>query len=189
MTINPLKHKGTWLRLVRTVLLLYDFGVSILKRLADGDVDAWNEAWKCLYPIAYASAKLRVGDILSHECEDIAIETLVDIFKLGSTVNSQEELKALTVVIARNKATDRLRRRLAVKRGGKNLESLESLDESETSEALTTDFLDELTSAELRELLTNLTLSVKKKEYRVVLNETFQFLSSVFPFVLFFRLR
>jgi RNA polymerase sigma factor (sigma-70 family) len=113
--------------------------------------------------------------MLQDECEDVAMETLSDILDSGANVASDEELKPLTAAIARNKASDRLRRHLAEKRGGNNVQSLELIIESNAGEPAgfaQTDFFDQLTVQELRKLLTDLSSEVKK-EYRVVLRDHF----------------
>lgn len=103
------------------------------------------------------------------------METLSDLLDSGANVASDEELKPLTAAIARNKASDRLRRHLADKRGGNNVQSLELMVESSAGEPAgfeQADFLDRLNVQELRELLTDLSAEVKK-EYRIVLRDHF----------------
>jgi|GEM_PF-5476126 len=103
------------------------------------------------------------------------METLSDILDSGANVASDDELKPLTAAIARNKASDRLRRHLAEKRGGNNVQSLDLIIEANAGEPAgfeQTDFLDRLNVQELRELLTDLSAEVKK-EYRIVLRDHF----------------
>ena len=103
------------------------------------------------------------------------METLSDILEKGIQVNSETELKPLTAAIARNKATDRLRKHLAEKRGGNKVQSLEEMIEANAGEPpdiVHDGFVDHLAVQELRELLTNLSAEVKK-EYRVILRDHF----------------
>jgi RNA polymerase sigma factor (sigma-70 family) len=149
--------------------------VQLLEQLASGDPETWNEAFRCLYPVAFEAARTRLGDGLNGECEDVAMETLAEILKKGVQVNSEQELKPLTAAIARNKATDRLRRHLAEKRGGNKVQSLEELVEANAGELPDvphTEFVDQLAIQELRDLLAELSAEVKK-EYRVVLRDHF----------------
>ncbi len=149
--------------------------MELLKQLAARDVEAWNEVFRHIYPVAFEAARLRLGETLSNDCEDVAIETLADLVERVVHVNSEAELKPLAVAIARNKATDRLRRHLAQKRGANRGESLEAMLESGNDGPAATpgeEALDRLTIQELRELLTLLASEVKR-EYRVVLRDHF----------------
>lgn len=149
--------------------------MSFIERLRAGNPDAWDQAFPCLYPVAYEAAKSRLGNTLITECEDVAFETLTDVLQIEATVHSEQELKPLVAAIASNKATDRVRRYLAAKRGGNKVESLESLQESGGSEPVGVThecFIDHLTVNELRDLLTGLASQIKK-EHRVVLRDRY----------------
>lgn len=149
--------------------------MQILEQLAGGDPETWNEAFRRLYPVAFEAARTRLGDSLTAECEDVAMETLSEILEKGVQAKSEQELKPLTAAIARNKATDRLRRHLAEKRGGNKVQSLEELAEANAGELPDMahfEFLDQLAIQELRDLLVELSAEVKK-EYRVVLRDHF----------------
>jgi len=149
--------------------------VELLKQLSAGDVEAWNEVFRRLYPVAFEAARLRLGETLGSDSEDVAIETLADLVETVGHVNSETELKPLAVAVARNKATDRLRRFLSRKRGANRVESLDAMLESGKLGPASTaheDVLDHLTVQELREMLTLLASEVKK-EYRVVLGDHF----------------
>lgn len=153
--------------------------MEFLEKLVACDPDAWTDTFRCLYPVAFEAARTRLGENASHECEDVAIETLSEIFGKVSQVNTEGELKPLTVAIARNKATDRLRRYLTEKRGGNKVQSLEAMVEAnagESPELPHDEFLDRLAVQELRALLIDLSDEVKK-EYRVVLRDHFEAVS------------
>ncbi|MHB8523898.1 MAG: RNA polymerase sigma factor [Limisphaerales bacterium] len=147
--------------------------MEFLKRLKSGDPDGYDEAYRRLHPVAFEAARSRLGSDFRTECEDIAVETLTDILQRGADVESDEGLKPLAAAIARNKATDRLRRFLAEKRGGNRVESLDALLESGAAEPNRDSpdgFLDPLTVVELRDLLMSLSDHVKV-EYRIVLRD------------------
>lgn len=146
-----------------------------MEQLAKGDPETWNEAFRCLYPVAFEAARSRLGESLATECEDVAIESLSEMMEKGAPVNSDDELKPFVASIARNKATDQLRRHLADKRGGKKTQSLDALLESGEAGYAglpTEEFLDSLSEQELGRLLMDLSAEVKK-EYRVVLRDHF----------------
>jgi RNA polymerase sigma factor (sigma-70 family) len=101
------------------------------------------------------------------------METLSEILEKGAQVGLEQELKPLTAAIARNKATDRLRRHLAEKRGGNKTQSLEELvaaNAGELPDVPLDEFVDHRAIQELRVLLAELSTEVKK-EYRVVLRD------------------
>ena len=140
--------------------------MQLLEQLASGDPEIWNEAFRCLYPVAFEAARTRLGDAFIEDCKEVAMETLSDILEKGIQVNSETELKPLTAAIARNKATDRLRRHLAEKRGGNKVQSLEEMIEANAGEPpdiVHDGFVDHLAVQELRELLTDLSAEVKKE--------------------------
>lgn len=147
--------------------------MSFVERLRAGDPDAWNQAFPCLYPVAYEAARSRLGNTHIAECKDVAIETLTDLLHNENAVSNEQELRSLVAAIARNKAMDRLRRLSAAKRGGNKVESIESLQGSGGCEPVGVtheQFIDQLTFNELRDLLVGLALQIKK-EHRVVLRD------------------
>lgn len=145
------------------------------QRLSSGDPDSWNEVFDLLYPVAFQSARVILSGKFGSECEDVAMETLAEILNQAVNVASAQGLKPLAAAIARNKSKDLLRRRLAGKRGGNKIESLDLMIESSGERAVAlpqADFLDALTTGELRELLTELSEELKK-EYRLILKDHF----------------
>jgi RNA polymerase sigma factor (sigma-70 family) len=145
------------------------------QRLSSGDPDSWNEVFDLLYPVAFQSARVILSGKFGSECEDVAMETLAEILNQAVSVASAQGLKPLAAAIARNKSKDLLRRRLAEKRGGNKIESLDLMIESSGERAVAlpqADFLDALTTGELRELLTELSEELKK-EYRLILKDHF----------------
>ena len=149
--------------------------MQYLQQLATGDSATWNDAFQVLYPVAFEAARSRLNDQLPNEIEDVAIESLYELLGRVAELRSEDELKPFLAAISRNKATDRLRRYLADKRGGSRVTSLDVLMESndcEPAEISNAEFLDQLTLKELQELLTDLSETVKK-EYRIVLKDHF----------------
>lgn len=149
--------------------------MHFVEQLAAGDPDSWNEAFLLLWPVAFEVARTRLGGTFPGECEDVAMETLSELLEKCAQISSERELKPLTAAIARNKATDVLRRHLADKRGGNKVQSLDALAEATGGELPYQphdEFLDRLEVMELQRLLTDLFNGVKK-EYRVVLRDHF----------------
>ena len=50
-----------------------------LRALQRGDPDAWDEAFRWLWPVAFAVAELKLKPYLPGDVEDVAIETLEEI--------------------------------------------------------------------------------------------------------------
>jgi RNA polymerase sigma factor (sigma-70 family) len=147
--------------------------VSFVATLKAGAPAAWDRAFETLYPVAYAVAESRLKATLPGDCEDVAIETLAELIETDLTQENEKSLKPLVAAIARNKATDRLRKHLASKRGGNNLVSLDDRLMLPGGEAILIseeDFLDRLTVRELRDLLVALSAEINQS-YRVILHD------------------
>ncbi len=146
-----------------------------LSALQRGDPEAWDEAFRWLWPVAFAVAELKLKPVLPGDVEDVAIETLEEIVDKVRDVKRVEELKPLTASIAHNLSVSRLRERFAKKRGAGQTESLEALqsdgnDPDEVAEG--TSPLAALEQTELAELLAEIQ-SELKADQRAVLSEFF----------------
>ena len=113
-----------------------------LQALQRGDDDAWDLAFDWLWPMAFDAANVVLENSLPNEVEEVAIESIEALIVKVSNIKAVEEIKFLTVVIARNRAVDRLRKHTAEKRGEGKSDSLDDLTkggdfqmESTTSES------------------------------------------------------
>jgi RNA polymerase sigma factor (sigma-70 family) len=97
-----------------------------LKALRCGDASAWDEAFRWLWPAAFAVAQFKLQPFLPGDIEDVAIESLEELVDKVGQVKSVEELKPLTASIAHNRAVSRLRQHFSAKRGSGQTESLEA---------------------------------------------------------------
>ncbi len=127
-----------------------------LRRLQQGDKEAWDVAFDCLWPAAFAAARSVLHPVLTNEVEDVAIEALEALAEKVRSLKSVEDLKPLAAAIAHNRAVSLLRERFAQKRDAGKTESLDvpagesgHIDEP-VSEASP---LDKLEQKELAELL------------------------------------
>jgi RNA polymerase sigma factor (sigma-70 family) len=148
--------------------------MEFLEQLRSGEPDAWSELFRRIHPVAYESARLRLEGRLEGDCEDVAMQTLAEILGKVLQVSSESDLKPLAAAIARNKATDLVRRHSTGKRGANRVQSYEQTTESGSDLPAGTgeELLDQLTVHELRELLIDLASEIKK-EYRIVLRDHF----------------
>jgi RNA polymerase sigma factor (sigma-70 family) len=105
---------------------------ELLTALQKGDDDAWDEAFRRLYPSAFAAARHPLAALSPSEAEDVAIEALTQLLPKVSQVAGFEELRLLVITIASRKAISEKRRQLADKRGGGNTTSLDALQDDET---------------------------------------------------------
>ena len=123
-----------------------------LKSLQQGDADAWDDAFRWLWPAVFAVAQLKLRPFLPGEIEDTAIEALEDLVEKVREVKTVEELKPLVASIAHHRAVSLLRQRFAKKRGEGRTEPLGAgLDEegSQHEPASTDSPLAELEQREL----------------------------------------
>ena len=98
-----------------------------LRALQAGDADAWDEAFRWLWPVVLAVAQSKLQPYLPNEAEDVAIEALEDLVPKVREVKTVEELRPLAASIAHHRAVSLLRERFALKRGAGKTESLEAL--------------------------------------------------------------
>jgi RNA polymerase sigma factor (sigma-70 family) len=105
---------------------------DLLAALKRGDGEAWDEAFRRLYPAAFAAARHPLAALTPTEAEDVAIEALTLLMPKIKEVAAFDELRLLVVTIASRKAISERRRQLADKRGGGDLTSLDALQDDET---------------------------------------------------------
>jgi len=105
---------------------------ELLAALERGDEEAWDEAFRRLYPAAFAAARHPLASLTPSEAEDIAIEALTLLLPKVKQVAEFDELRLLVITIATRKAISEKRRQLADKRGGGDLTSLDAMQDDET---------------------------------------------------------
>jgi RNA polymerase sigma factor (sigma-70 family) len=126
---------------------------DLLTALQRGDQDAWDEAFRRLYPAAFAAARHPLASLTPTEAEDIAIEALTLLLPKIMQVAAFDELRLLVTTIASRKAISEKRRQLADKRGGGDVTSLDALQDDETIHFEPAErLLSQLNSTDLREL-------------------------------------
>ena len=97
-----------------------------LRALQTGEAEAWDEAFRWLWPTVFAVAQLKLQPYFPNEVEDVAIEALEELVEKVRAVKSVEELKPLAASIAHHRAVSLLRERFAKKRGEGKTESLDA---------------------------------------------------------------
>jgi RNA polymerase sigma factor (sigma-70 family) len=126
---------------------------DLLTALQRGDQDAWDEAFRRLYPAAFAAARHPLASLTPTEAEDIAIEALTLLLPKIMQVAAFDELRLLVTTIASRKAISEKRRQLADKRGGGDVTSLDALQDDEAIHFEPAErLLYHLNSIDLREL-------------------------------------
>src|SRR5271170_8355496 len=105
---------------------------DLLTALQRGDQDAWDEAFRRLYPAAFAAARHPLAALTPSEAEDIAIEALTLLLPKVKQVAAFDELRPLVITIASRKAISEKRRQLADKRGGGSVSSLDAMQDDES---------------------------------------------------------
>src|SRR5277367_5282950 len=104
---------------------------DLLSALQRGDEEAWDEAFRRLYPSAFAAARHPLASLTPTEAEDVAIEALTLLLPKVEQVAAFDELRLLVITIASRKAISEKRRQLADKRGGGDVTSLDALQDDE----------------------------------------------------------
>ncbi len=126
---------------------------ELLTALQRGDDVAWEEAFRRLYPAAFAAARHPLAALTPSEAEDVAIEALTLLLPKVKQVAAFDELRLLVVTIASRKAISEKRRQLADKRGGGDLTSLDAMQDDETIRFEPAEqLLSHLNGTDLREL-------------------------------------
>jgi len=146
-----------------------------LQALQRGEPEAWDEAFRWLWPAAFAAAQLKLQPFIPQDVEDVAIEALEALVEKVREVRSVEELRPLVASIAHHKAVSRLRAAFSEKRGGGQSVSLETQgDEAgDCPEVVTADSpLDSLDQKELAERVSK-TLVALKPPLGVILSDFF----------------
>jgi RNA polymerase sigma factor (sigma-70 family) len=98
-----------------------------LQTLQQGDAEAWDEAFRWLWPVVLAVAQLKLQPYCPSEAEDVAIEALEELVPKVGEVKTVEELRPLAASIAHHRSVSLLRERFAKKRGAGKTESLEAV--------------------------------------------------------------
>jgi RNA polymerase sigma factor (sigma-70 family) len=96
-----------------------------LQALQEGNTDAWDEAFRWLWPVAFAVAQLKLQPYFPDEAEDVAIEALEELVPKVREVKTVEELRPLAASIAHHRAVSLLRERFAKKRDAGKTEPLD----------------------------------------------------------------
>ncbi len=145
-----------------------------LKALQSGDANAWDEAFRWLWPTAWAAAQAKLQLFLPADVEDVAIEALEELVEKVREVKAVAELKPLAASIAHHRAVSLLRERFAKKRGQGKTQSLNEPDAqgNETDPPGEDSPLAALNQMELAGLLARLQ-SELKPEQRAVLSDFF----------------
>lgn len=145
-----------------------------LSLLRSGDADAWDAAFRWLWPVVFAVAQTRLGTVLPADVEDVAIESLEEMVEAARMVKRVEELKSLAASVAHNRAVSRLREHFAQKRGGGLAESLEARQEQEGAPELAGEdsALADVDRQDLARLLMELQAELKP-EQRAMLGDFF----------------
>src|SRR5580658_11046904 len=126
---------------------------ELLSALQRGDEKAWHEAFRRLYPAAFAAARHPLAALTPAEAEDIAIEALTLLLPKVKQVAGFDELRPLVITIASRKAISEKRRQLAEKRGGGGVSSLDAMQEDESVRFEPAEqVLSHLNAGDLREL-------------------------------------
>lgn len=143
-----------------------------LKALQSGDADAWDAAFRWLWPGAFAVAQLKLQPFLPSDAEDVAMEALEVLVEKVREVRTVDELKPLVASVTHNLSVSRLREHFAAKRGAGQTRSLETLKQdnpdSSWEPAAEDVALASLSETDLSSLLRGIQMELKPDERGMV---------------------
>jgi RNA polymerase sigma factor (sigma-70 family) len=87
-----------------------------LGALKAGDMAAWNQAFRHLWPMALRAAHHPEACLVAWEAEDVAHESILELISQIDAVTDVNEMKALVITIAFRRAISMARRKSAIKR-------------------------------------------------------------------------
>src|SRR5688572_20567133 len=87
-----------------------------LDTLKAGDMAAWDEAFRHLWPMALRAAQHSDACLVTWEAEDVAGEAILELISQIEKITSVEEAKAIVITIAFRRAISLARRKSAIKR-------------------------------------------------------------------------
>jgi RNA polymerase sigma factor (sigma-70 family) len=146
---------------------------AMIIRLVQHDRAEWESVFENLYPVAHEVSRMTLQGRLEAEVEDVALEALEALVDQVEKLNSAQELRPLIIRIARNKAIDRLRHFLALKRNANSEVSFQAFADAGIELPDGKDqfsIVDELSIRGLRELLHELEPNAKTQSWDVLLD-------------------
>ena len=145
-----------------------------LAALRDGDKDAWEAAFRWLWPTSLAVAKEKLGWARPQDVEDVAIDAMEMLVEKVHSVKSVSELKPLLSTISCRRAISRLRWHYGPGGGSQthSINDTESGANNQIEEMSSDSPTDELEQKELGDLLRGLQ-SELKPQVREILNDFF----------------
>jgi RNA polymerase sigma factor (sigma-70 family) len=148
--------------------------VPDLAALRAGDKDAWEDAFRWLWPTALAVAKEKLAWARPQDVEDVAIDAMEMLVEKANDVKSVLELKPLLATISYRRAISRLRWHYGPG-GGSQTQSSDAVESDATrpsEEPSGSSPAEEMEQKELGDLLRRLQVDLKP-QLREIMNDFF----------------
>lgn len=138
-----------------------------IRNLRTGDRFMWDCAFHWLWPVAWSAAQRRLATFAPAEVEDVAVVAIREAAEQvqAGKVDSFDELKALTGVIASRRALDHIRRMQAERRASGATETIEGHEDLASSAPGP---LEQVNSMDLARLLMNLTETLPEHQQQLL---------------------
>lgn len=138
-----------------------------IRSLQAGDARMWDVAFYWLWPVACAAANRRLATFAPAEVEDVAVGAIREAAEQvqAGKVESFEDLKALTGVVASRRALDLVRRMQAERRAAGMTETMEGREDLASTEPGP---LERVDSHELAKLLTALAAKLPERQRQLL---------------------
>jgi RNA polymerase sigma factor (sigma-70 family) len=134
-----------------------------IRNLRTGDRFMWDCAFHWLWPVAWSAAQRRLATFAPAEVEDVAVVAIREAAEQvqAGKVDSFDELKALTGVIASRRALDHIRRMQAERRASGATETIEGREDLASSAPGP---LEQVDARDLAKLLTGLAAKLPERQ-------------------------
>ena len=146
-----------------------------LTLLKAGEQSAWTLAYPIFWGVALSAASRAHPNLTTEDCEDVAIRSITALMDQITGIKEERELRPLLATIAHHQAVSLARKKLGLKRGGENVQSLEAVIEEHGDGTLLDDDLDPawlLQEAQLATLL-RAALDQVKEQHRKILTDRY----------------
>ena len=148
-----------------------------LTHLKNGEQSAWTLAYPVFWGVALSAAGRAHPNLTPEDCEDVAIKSITALMDMIAGIQEERELRPLLATIAHHQAISLARKKLGLKRGGDNVQSLDAVLEEHGDGAMVDGELDPawlLQQAQLATLLRTALDQVKEQHRKILADRYFE---------------
>jgi RNA polymerase sigma factor (sigma-70 family) len=145
-----------------------------MRGLRVGDADEWEKAFPLIWPVACSAVRRRLATAAPADVEDVAMNAITEVVKMvkAGKIDTGEELKALTAVIAARRALDHIRRTQAAIRSAHATAPIEEHEDRPSAAPRPLEEapgpLEKVEAQELSRLLVDLGASIPEHQWKLL---------------------